>query len=62
MCTKPVCIVTEYLARGSLDVILRSNETIDIPRVLSIAKDIACGMLHLHLEVLVFIIAIAYIL
>jgi serine/threonine protein kinase len=42
--------VTEYYDRGSLDVILRSSDDIDIPRVLSIAKDIACGMLHLHLE------------
>ncbi len=48
--TEPLAILTELMTRGSLDSILAKTE-IDTLRVLGIAKDIACGMLHLHLEV-----------
>ncbi len=47
----PLGILTEYLGRGSLDKILYSSEPIDLRRVVLISKDIACGMMHLHMEV-----------
>jgi len=54
VCTKPefpVCIVTELLSEGSLvDLFNNGKITIDAGLAVTIAKDIASGMSHLHKE------------
>jgi len=54
-CTNPtICIVTEYLAGGSLAQILVTNpETLSNNAKLKITRGVASGMLHLHMEQLV---------
>eukprot|EP01114_Cavostelium_apophysatum_P016002 TRINITY_DN4485_c0_g1_i4.p1 TRINITY_DN4485_c0_g1~~TRINITY_DN4485_c0_g1_i4.p1 ORF type:complete len:288 (-),score=86.13 TRINITY_DN4485_c0_g1_i4:149-1012(-) len=48
-CISPPCIVTEYMAGGTLyDVLHVRNVKLDIPLVIKMAKDIASGMAHLH--------------
>lgn len=43
-------IVTEYLAGGSLESLLRSKEEIPLSQQLKFLKNITAGMLHLTLE------------
>jgi len=54
VCTKPefpICIVTELLSEGSLvDLIQNGKISIDANLAVTIAKDIASGMSHLHKE------------
>ena len=51
VCNQPVCILTEYMKRGSLDVVMKTPQPFNNNRIVSIGKDIASGMHHLHLEV-----------
>ncbi len=50
ICLAPLGIITELVIRGSLWNILE-REAMDKERVMSIAKDIAAGMAHLHEQV-----------
>jgi len=51
VCPEPLCIVTEYCAKGSLWGILQSLDLSTDPHLLlQFVKDIAKGMLHLQLE------------
>ena len=45
----PLCIVTDYMASGSLDKYLKEREP-DAASVINFCKGIAAGMMHLHLE------------
>jgi len=48
-CISPPCIITEYMAGGSLFDALHINKVkFDIPLLLKMAKDVAEGMHHLH--------------
>jgi serine/threonine protein kinase len=47
----PVCIVTEYMSKGSLDHILKSDIPIGQSLMIKIMKDAASGLFHLHNEV-----------
>jgi len=48
---RPICILTEYLTEGSLsEMISRGDIKIDSNLALSIARDVASGMSHLHEE------------
>eukprot|EP01119_Soliformovum_irregulare_P017850 TRINITY_DN5365_c0_g1_i2.p1 TRINITY_DN5365_c0_g1~~TRINITY_DN5365_c0_g1_i2.p1 ORF type:complete len:843 (-),score=277.84 TRINITY_DN5365_c0_g1_i2:51-2465(-) len=48
---KPICILTEYLSEGSLsEMIAKGNITITATLAVSIARDVASGMSHLHEE------------
>lgn len=46
----PVCIITEFVERGSLETLLLSKEEISPDVKLKIVKGIALGMFHLHSE------------
>jgi serine/threonine protein kinase len=52
--TRPnLCIVTQYFANGSLENLLIKREpkpSLDLRTLVSMAKDIASGILHLHME------------
>ncbi|KAL0037083.1 hypothetical protein WJX77_012077 [Trebouxia sp. C0004] len=55
LCLNPVCVVTEFCARGSLSDVIRKAATsasfaqlLDWPKRLSMALDAAKGMLQLH--------------
>jgi len=50
ICPSPLCLVTEFVARGSLYDIIHSNEIIDEDTNFKIVEGIAAGMLHLHSE------------
>jgi hypothetical protein len=51
LCLEPLCLVVEFLARGSLGVMLADRSiALPIARKLSFVRDIAAGMLHLSLE------------
>ncbi|XP_068753365.1 ephrin type-A receptor 3-like isoform X3 [Montipora capricornis] len=46
--SKPMMIVTEFLANGSLDYFLKSRKgELSTTQLLGIAKDVACGMVYL---------------
>jgi len=48
ICSKPVCMVLEFVDNGSLSAWLASKNTLDDETKVSIAHGIAAGMLHLH--------------
>jgi len=48
MSSNPVCIITEYMAGGSLAPLLKSDKP--LPPVIRMATQISLGMLHLHSE------------
>lgn len=54
VCVEPscLCIVTEYLSQGSLEDMLKAQEAkgkkLSMPRIISLAKDIARGLNWLH--------------
>jgi len=50
VCTKPLCILTEFCPMGSLEAFLKSDAKIDMPTVIRMACDISAGMAHLHAE------------
>jgi serine/threonine protein kinase len=51
VCSKPICIVTEFLQQGTLsDVLGKRKEAITELQMIRWAKDIASGMHHLHME------------
>jgi len=47
---QPLCIITEFLAGGSLEGFLASEAKLDMRQVIDFAKDITAGMVHLHSE------------
>jgi len=47
---RPLCIITEYLPRGSLFQLLESEHPMDYVLLLKFANDIVAGMVHLHSE------------
>lgn len=51
VCQNPVCIVTEFLPRGSLWDILNSTQPINTSLKKKIIRDVASGLYHLHNEV-----------
>jgi len=51
ICSSPLCIVMELLPEGSVDKLLKDSKVeINAEIAISIAKQAACGMTHLHSE------------
>jgi serine/threonine protein kinase/TPR repeat protein len=48
ICKEPYCFVMEYMEKGSLFMVLRSEPTLDWPLRQRIGFDIACGLDFLH--------------
>jgi len=48
VCTEPLCIVTEFVANGSLYAWLKSDKPLDDSTKFEIIRGTAAGMLHLH--------------
>jgi serine/threonine protein kinase len=46
-CSQPLCIITQFLEKGSLNVFLSQGNKLSIFDKVKIMKDIAEGMLHL---------------
>lgn len=53
MCPSPICIVTEFVEKGSLHAILQGEEKLNETTQLRIIRGIASGMLHLGYEKIV---------
>eukprot|EP01118_Nematostelium_gracile_P003395 TRINITY_DN1390_c0_g1_i1.p1 TRINITY_DN1390_c0_g1~~TRINITY_DN1390_c0_g1_i1.p1 ORF type:complete len:612 (-),score=99.25 TRINITY_DN1390_c0_g1_i1:89-1924(-) len=51
VCMDPLCIVVEFIPRGSLnDLLLNPKFSLDFRRAMSMINDVAIGMNHLHYE------------
>eukprot|EP00019_Armaparvus_languidus_P013333 CAMPEP_0168584814 /NCGR_PEP_ID=MMETSP0420-20121227/3345_1 /TAXON_ID=498008 /ORGANISM="Pessonella sp." /LENGTH=547 /DNA_ID=CAMNT_0008619651 /DNA_START=159 /DNA_END=1802 /DNA_ORIENTATION=- len=50
-CTQPFCLVTDFCERGSVyDLVIKHKQQISLKLILSILRDAACGVWHLHQE------------
>jgi len=47
---KPLCIVTDFVAGGTLERLLRSQAILNWPMILHLCQGVCAGMFHLHEE------------